>query len=125
MHPNGMPQAVLPYVTGKIEGTVKTYYQTGEPKTLEEWQDGARNGEITLFSNGEIIAVIPYIDGRREGIQENYRPGTKEVVEKVSWKHNRRHGPAVRFIDDQKITEWYFNNEKVSKMQYIELEASS
>jgi antitoxin component YwqK of YwqJK toxin-antitoxin module len=125
LYPNGMPQAVLPYVRNKVEGTVKTYQVTGEPKTLEEFQDGERNGDMTVFVNGEVVSVIPYIDGKREGIQENYRPGTKEVVETISYKHDRRHGPTYRFIDDQKIIEWYFNGEKVSKMQFVELEANA
>jgi len=123
-YPNGMPQAVYPYVHEKIEGIVKTYQVTGEPLTIEEWQEGVPNGEMTIFSNGEPVAVLSYIDGEKEGIEKHYRPGTDEVVEKISWKHGRRYGPTMRFIDNQTITEYYFNDDKVSKIQFLELQAS-
>jgi antitoxin component YwqK of YwqJK toxin-antitoxin module len=123
-YPNGMPQAVLPYRGGNIEGIVKTYQITGEPKSIEAWQEGTPNGETTLFSNGEATATLSYIDGVKEGIEKRYKPGTDEVVETISWKRGMRYGPTIRFIDNQKITEWYYKNDKVSKMQFIELEAN-
>lgn len=119
---NGIPKQKIPYVNGSVEGIVKTFYPGGEPKTVEEWQDGKLNGLVTQFENGEIVGIIPYVEGEKEGVEQRFRPGTSELVQEISWKHNVRHGPAISYVDEEKITEWYHDGRKVSKMHFIELE---
>lgn len=123
-YPNGIPKQHTPYVNGVIEGTRRTFYPAGEPKTIEEWQNGKLNGIVTEFSNGELVATTPYIDGRKEGVSERFRPGTSELVEEISWKHNLRHGPSTVYVDEHTITDWYYEGQKMSKMQFIEHEHS-
>ena len=121
-YPNGLPKQHTPYVNGKIEGVVKTFYPAGEPKTVEEWQNGKLDGIIRVYFNGEVIATVPYVDGVKEGIEQRFRPGTSELVEEISWKHNMRHGQSIVYVDDEKILDWYSEGQKVSKMQYLERE---
>jgi antitoxin component YwqK of YwqJK toxin-antitoxin module len=124
-YPNGMPKKETPYAQGKIDGMVRTYYPGGEPQTVEEWQEGFPNGITTIFQNGEKIALVPYIDGVKEGKEERFRPGTQEVVEEIAWKNNKRHGPTFVYVDGQKVTDWYHSGEKVSRIIFIELEATA
>jgi antitoxin component YwqK of YwqJK toxin-antitoxin module len=122
---NGMPKKQTPFVQGKVDGIVRTFYPGGEPQTVEVWQKGFQNGITTIFQNGEAYALVPYIVGVKEGKEQRMRPGTQEVVEEIVWKDNKRHGPSVVYVDGQKVTEWYHSDVKVSRISFIELEATS
>jgi antitoxin component YwqK of YwqJK toxin-antitoxin module len=121
---NGTPLAQIPIVDGKVEGIKKTYFANGAPKSIEEWQDGELHGATVLFQNGQKIAKVPFVHGKKHGIEIRYKSGTDIVVEEVSWENNVRTGPTVADIEGTKITDWYFNDEKVSRGEYLELSSS-
>jgi antitoxin component YwqK of YwqJK toxin-antitoxin module len=121
---NGTPLAQIPLLDGKAEGIKKTFFANGEPKSIEEWHEGELHGATLLFQNGQKIAKVPYVHGKRQGIESHYKAGTDVVVEEVTWENNLRSGPTTASIEGTKITDWYFNDEKVSKGEYLELSSS-
>jgi antitoxin component YwqK of YwqJK toxin-antitoxin module len=120
-HPNGTPAAKTPYVNGQIHGERHTFFAGGEPKTFEKWENDKLNGITILYENGEKIATVPYSQGLKQGIEKRYKAGTSDIVEEISWYKDMRRGPSTSYIDGVKITDWYFNNKKVTKHQYQEL----
>ncbi len=123
-YPNGMPQKYIPYVNEQVEGVLKTFYAGGEPATIEEWKKDFQNGDTQVFRSGVRVAVVPYVNGQKEGIETGFRPGTDIVTEQISWKNSQKHGPSVFFVDQEKITEYYFEGQKVSRMEFIQREAN-
>lgn len=124
-HPNGSPLAVTPYVNGKIQGMKKIFHPGGEPKRVEEWKEGALDGFAFEYLNGERQAQIPYKKGVKEGVELRFKEGSNVVVEEISWVANRKQGPSVTFVEEEKVVEWYFAGEKVSKTQYVEKNSPS
>ena len=118
---NGMPQKYIPYVDDKIEGTLKTFHPGGEPNTIEEWHQGLQHGHTQVFTSGKRIAVVPYVNGKKEGVETRYRPGTETVAEEISWKDDLKDGPSTVYVEDgSKVTEYFFEGKKVSRMEYVE-----
>ncbi len=120
-HPNGSPRERVAYTKGKIDGTRKVFLVGGEPERFEEWKQGVLEGKTVLFQNGEKYAEIPYEKGEKHGVELRFKPGTDVVVEEIAWERNQRHGASVAIIDDQRITEWYYEGKKTSKSQYLEM----
>lgn len=122
---NNMPKKYIPYQDGKVQGILKTFYPGGEPDTIEEWQQGFQNGITSVFGNGGRVALVPYVNGKKSGIEKRFRPGTDTVVEEVSWKEDLKHGPLIIYVDNDKVTDYYYMGQKVSRVEFAELEASS
>jgi antitoxin component YwqK of YwqJK toxin-antitoxin module len=117
---NGMPQKYIPYVNDEIEGTLKTFYAGGEPATVETWKKNRQHGDMTLFRSGERVAIVPYVDGQKEGIETGFRPGTDTITEEISWKAGLKHGPSVYWVDQEKVTDYYYQGEKVSRRAFFD-----
>jgi antitoxin component YwqK of YwqJK toxin-antitoxin module len=122
-HPNGTPSAEIPYADGKISGIKKTFTPQGAPLTVEEWVAGEIHGFVYQYQNGQRIAKIPYVHGLRNGIEQRFKLGTDTVVEEISWIKDVRDGPSTSIVEGTRITDWYFNDEKVSKSEYVERSA--
>ncbi|MDB6081788.1 MAG: hypothetical protein JWO53_1060 [Chlamydiia bacterium] len=121
-HTNGSPLAQIPYVNGKIHGIKRTFYAGGEPKTVEEWNAGELHGCMQLYQNGARIAEVPYVHGKKQGIETRFKEGSSVIAEQITWLEGKRHGPSTICVDaNTKLTDWYFANEKVSKIHYVEL----
>jgi antitoxin component YwqK of YwqJK toxin-antitoxin module len=116
-HPNGMPEAVTPYVDGLTHGTRKTFLPGGEPLTVEEWVEGYQEGPTFVYQDGEKVAEVPYCNGQKNGIEKRFRQ-EDEVVEEVSWSNDVLHGPTVRYVEGQVFTEYYYNGTPVTKPIY-------
>jgi len=114
-YPSGAVEAIIPIVNGRIQGVTKTFFENGEPKALEEWNDGFLHGTVTLFSNGERVALVPYLYGHKEGTEVRFQAGTDVVAEEISWVADRRHGPTTSYAGNTSRTEWYFSGDKVSR----------
>lgn len=120
---NGMPQKYIPYVNDQIEGTLKTFYPGGEPNTAEQWKANMQNGDTTIFRGGQRVAIIPYVNGQREGVETGFRPGTDIITHEITWKNNQKHGPSMYYVDDEKVTDYYFEDVKVTKTAFNERSA--
>lgn len=122
---NGMPQRYIPYVNDQIEGTLKTFFAGGEPATVEQWKHNLQHGDTTVFRSGQRIAVVPYVNGQREGVETVFRPGTDIITEQITWKNNLKHGPSLLYVDSDKITEYFFEGTKVSRMEFAQRDPNS
>lgn len=122
-YPNGMPKKYLPYANDRVQGQVKTFLASGEPDTIEEWQNGQQSGQTVLFRGGLRIAVVSYVNGQKEGVEKRFRPGTDVVSEEVSWKNDLMHGPCSLFVDGKKVDEYFFQGQKVSRVEFAQAES--
>lgn len=116
-YPNGTPKDVTPYVNGIVTGLRKTYYQGGEPNTIETWYQGKQDGITTVFLNGQREQEIPYVNGLRNGLGRLYKDGDI-VVQEMTWKDDVLHGPCYTYIDNHTATEWYHKGKQVTKGYY-------
>lgn len=116
-YPDGAVKEVTPYKKGVEHGLRRTYYSTGEPKTLETWKNGHQDGYTTIFVDGEKAQDVPYVNGVKNGIGRIYKDGAT-VTQEITWKDDMLHGPSRTFIGDRVATEWYYKGNKVTKGYY-------
>lgn len=115
--PSGEPESVIPYVEGKIHGTLLTYFPGGEPKSAEEWNHGVQEGMTLLYQNGEKYAEIPYVAGKKQGLERRYRDGAI-LAEEISWKEDVQHGIRQLHVEGVTKTEWYHEGALVSRSTF-------
>lgn len=120
---NGMPKKYIPFADGKVQGQVKTFLAGGEPDTIEEWQEGQQTGLTATFRGGERISLVPYLNGHKEGVEKRFRPGTEIVTQEVSWKNDLMHGPTILYVDEGKVTEYFYRGQKVTRVEFAELDS--
>ena len=120
LHSTGIPKSYTPYIQGSIHGIKRTFSPSGEPETIEEWNNDRLHGTVIVFQNSEKIAEIHYADGQKNGIEQRFKAGTPEIVEDISWCDGVRHGPSIVYVDNTKITDWYFEGKKVSRVEFVE-----
>jgi antitoxin component YwqK of YwqJK toxin-antitoxin module len=94
--PNGTPKEMLPYRNNIVHGLRRTFLEGGEPKTIEEWQNGVQTGLTVVYQNGEKYAEIPYRGGLKHGIERRYVDG-KDLFEEVTWVDGLESGQARTF----------------------------
>ncbi|MCB1114286.1 MAG: hypothetical protein KDK62_05975 [Chlamydiia bacterium] len=95
-YPNGTPSEMLPFRNNIVHGLRRTFLQGGEPKTVEEWQDGTQTGITVVYQNGEKYAEIPYENGRKHGIEKRYIDG-QELFEEITWNDGHDTGQMRTF----------------------------
>ncbi len=121
-HPNGTPKEVTPFDNGKIHGSRKTFFASGQPNSVESWLDGQQVGVTLEFRNGEKIAEVPYVTGQKNGIERRFNG--EQLVEEVTWVAGRQQGVAKSYIDGVANTSWYHNGKVVSKGVYDDLKGA-
>jgi hypothetical protein len=63
-----------PFVNGKIHGEAKHYYQNGKLRTIIEYKDARRNGNLVYYyDTGEKHSDVPYVNGKIHGTRHNYK----------------------------------------------------
>ncbi|MDR3245570.1 MAG: hypothetical protein LBT50_03965 [Prevotellaceae bacterium] len=63
-----------PFVNNKIHGTMKHYFPDGKLRYTIEYKEAKRNGTMTsYYETGEKHGDIPYVDGKIEGTRHNYK----------------------------------------------------
>jgi antitoxin component YwqK of YwqJK toxin-antitoxin module len=102
----------------------KDEFENGK-KILEQWKANLQNGDTTVFRSGERVAVVPYVNGQREGVETGFRPGTDNITEQITWKNNLMHGPSLFYVDGNKVTEYFFEGEKVSRIEFAQRDSNS
>jgi len=116
-HPNGAPEAAVPFVNGQVHGTVKTFYPAGEPRTVEEWRWGEQHGITIVFENGEKFAEVPYEHGKKEGIERRFRDGNR-IFQEISWAGGEQHGSLRTYIGNSTQTTWFYRGKEVPKATF-------
>ena len=119
-HLNGTPEMTVNYKNGLLDGEKLVHAESGEPISKEIYKDGLLDGVAVYFQNGYRYLECDYSNGRKSGVEKHYIDG--EVVSEESlWKNNLRHGPTQIFFDGIVKTQWYYNNERVTKAKYDDL----
>jgi len=119
-HPNGTPLEMTTYSDGLLNGEKAKFGPNGAPIYHENWKLGKRHGITTLYQNGVRYAEVPFVNGKKHGIERQYIDG-EVISEETNWIEDQRHGPSVAYCNGMTKTEYYFNNERVSKEKYNEL----
>jgi len=112
---NGTPKHATPFLNGRVQGKRRTYYEGGEPNTVEEWNENVQHGLTEVFRHGEKYAEVPYVRGKKHGIEKRYRDGDT-LVEEITWEEDQKHGPSYTYVNGRLAkTEWFFKGRPVSK----------
>lgn len=118
--PNGAPETLVQFKQGKLHGEKRSYAQTGEPLLIEEWVNGRLHGKSTYFKNGMKYLEISFLDGMKNGVETHFIDG-EEISQQISWENDKRHGPAVFYIESIPQTQWYYDGQVVHKSRYDEM----
>jgi antitoxin component YwqK of YwqJK toxin-antitoxin module len=116
-HLSGIPSSTTPYVNGVIQGKKCTYTEDGLPATIEEWERNVQHGNTLVFEHGEKVMCTPYVNGCKHGTESRYLDGD-QVIQEVSWVKGKKHGPCYHYVENRKVTDWYFRDQLVNKARY-------
>ena len=119
-HSNGTPHILCSFAGGAIHGTKKIFASTGEPLSIEEHQAGRLDGLSTHFQNGVKYLEVAFRNGFKEGMEKYYVDG-ENLVEETEWHDGKRHGLSTVYLDHMRRKEWFYNDEKVTKLKFDEL----
>jgi len=119
-HPHGIPHTITPLSGGKINGVRKVFAPSGEPVSIETYENNVLHGLATYFQNGCRYLELHYTSGLKNGIERHFVDG-QIVIEETEWLDGHKHGPSVVFFDGISKTTFYYNNLPVSKERYREL----
>ncbi|MCI5052401.1 MAG: hypothetical protein MRY21_04615 [Simkaniaceae bacterium] len=117
---NGNPREIVSYKNGVFHGEKSEYDLHGAPLYKENWRAGKLHGTRSLYQNGIVYAEVPYVNGQKHGTERRYIDG-HILSEESEWVENKRHGASIAYCDGMTRTEYFFNNDKVSKAKYHEL----
>lgn len=116
-HANGVPASLTPYQNGVIQGQRSTFAMSGEPLTVESWNNDFQDGVTVSYQNGERYSELPYVKGSRQGVEKRYRDGSN-LVQEVTWVDDQQHGITVSYFGNTKQTDWYFEGRHVNKQTF-------
>jgi antitoxin component YwqK of YwqJK toxin-antitoxin module len=120
-HPNGVPHIIISSIqNGLINGDKKEFSSTGSPILTESYAHGKLNGLCCYYQNGYKYQETLYNHGDKEGIERHYLDG-ETVIEETEYHENSKHGPSIFYTDGFSKTEWYYNDEFVSRAKFDEL----
>lgn len=119
-HANGTPHTILSLRNGILHGRKQVFAQSGEPVSVEHWDMNKLHGLATYFQNGCRYLEIQFTQGLKNGLERHYIDG-ETIVEESQWLRNQKHGPTTVYYDGMSKTEWYYNNDRVSKDKFREL----
>lgn len=116
-HANGNPKEQITYSNGVIDGTKRTFYQDGEPNTIEGWKNGRQEGMMVTYQHGEKLTETPYANGYKHGVERRYRDGTT-VVQETTWNRGQLHGPCTTYAGETTKTDWYYQGCPTTEADY-------
>ena len=119
-YPHGIPHTITPLIGNQIEGEKKVFALTGEPLSHELYKNNQLNGLAVYFQNGCRYLEVPYKDGLKHGIERHYIDG-ETLAEETHWHEGHKHGASIVYFDGMSKTDWYYNNDHVSKEKYDQL----
>ena len=119
-HSNNAPKEIVPYKGNMIEGTKRTYLPGGEPYTQATWVGDKQHGATIVYKNGERYAEIPYLSGQKNGVEKRFKEGTI-LTDEITWINGFKHGPSKHYVGNTIKTDWYFQDQPVSKIQFERL----
>jgi antitoxin component YwqK of YwqJK toxin-antitoxin module len=120
-HPNRTPHTVKSFDNGYLHGESKEFAISGEPLMIENFKHGKKHGICTYYQNGYKYQESTYSEGLKDGIEKFYIDG-ETLMEETDYKLGLKHGPSITIYDGSASTNWYFNNQKVSKATFDQYE---
>ena len=92
--------------------TVEIDPRRGYGKTIIEWMDGKKHGEVTsYYGDGQLYLLVNYIHGQRHGITIFYGIGDK-ILKTQMWKNDKQDGVTEYFnLDGSLSGQETFKNE--------------
>ncbi len=119
-HENGSPHTITSLKNGIPHGRKQVFAQSGEPISIEHLDMNKLHGLASYFQNGCRYLEIQFTHGLKNGLERHYIDG-KTIVEESQWLKNKKHGPTIVYYDGMSRTEWFYNNDSVSKDKFREL----
>jgi len=119
-YPNNTPHTFMSFYNGLLHGEKRVFGPTGEPVLVENYECGELQGPATYYQNGYKYQETAFRHGQRHGIERQYIDGDT-LVEESEYHEGLKHGPSTFYSDGFSKTEWYYNNEFVSKAKFDEL----
>ncbi|MGM0439700.1 MAG: toxin-antitoxin system YwqK family antitoxin [Chlamydiota bacterium] len=116
---SGTPKSITEFNDGMIDGKRQTFLPNGEPLAVENWIEGRQDGVTVVFKDGAKFAEVPYVNGVKHGVEKRFKQ-EDFVAEKITWENGSRTGPTYYYVDGNKEVEWYLEGKKVSKLTYEE-----
>ena len=99
------------YTSYKSDGTLRSYYENGDPLSFQQYIEGINHGEfINYGKDGLIKDYTTYLDGKKNGrYYRNYENGMIEIEGEYS--NDKQHGIWYKFKS---------NGDPVSEIEYSE-----
>lgn len=119
-HPNSIPHTFMTFYNNLLHGEKRVFGTTGEPVLVESYECGELQGPATYYQNGHKYQETAYRHDKKHGIERQYIDG-ETLVEETEYHEGLKHGPSIFYSDGFAKTEWYYNNEFVSKAKFDEL----
>lgn len=119
-HPNGTPHVTLTMKNGKLNGDKHKFSETGEPIYVESYVDGQLNGLCTYYQNGYRYKETPYVKGIKHGVERQFVDG-ETLIEETEYHGGQKHGPSTFYCEGIARSDWFYNDEKVTKAKFEEL----
>lgn len=116
---NGDPHELIPFAANEVHGQKKIFSMGGMPKSLESWVMGSQEGLTTLYENGQKVIEVTFHNGQRDGVEKRYREDDI-IVEEVSWKDGKKHGPKKVYVEGEVTTNWYHEDQLVNRTMFLQ-----
>ncbi len=120
-HQNGTPKVITSYKDGKIHGERKVFSPSADPISIENYAHGVKSGVCSYYQNGYVYQMTTYVDGRKHGLEKFFIDG-ETLSEETVYVSGLKHGPSIFYCDGSSRTEWFFNDEKVSRSKFDQYE---
>lgn len=119
-HTNNTPHTLVSFHNGLLHGEKRVFGTTGEPVLVENYECGELQGLCTYYQNGYKYQETPYRHGKKDGVERQFIDG-ETLVEETEYHDGQKHGLSTFYTDGLAKTEWYYNNEFVSRGKFEEL----
>lgn len=93
------------YVNGKLEGSYKTYYPSGEPTEITSYKNGLLDGNYKKYSiKGLLYNDFNYKRGKLNGMAVYYSRSTGDLIKKGPFKDDLRVGTWENYVDGELVS---------------------
>lgn len=117
---NGALKERAQYKLGILNGEKKTFAQTGEPISVEEFIDGRLHGKSVHYRNGVKQYEVSYLFGAKNGFETHFIDG-EHVAHQICWENNVKHGPETFYMVSGPVTHYYYGGDELSRSRYEEM----
>lgn len=93
------------YKNGKLDGSYKTFYATGEPTEITSYKNGLQHGNYKKYSiKGFLYQDFNYANGKLNGMATYYSRKTGDLIKKGPYKDDLRVGTWENYVDGELVS---------------------